>query len=38
MSITVIVMLVVGAALLAAMVLWNDWRPGRRRETDVYDR
>jgi hypothetical protein len=33
----VILMLVGGAGLLAAMVLWNDWHPGRRREVDLYD-
>ncbi|MGH8974426.1 MAG: DUF6458 family protein [Acidimicrobiia bacterium] len=33
----VILMLVGGAGLLAAMVLWNDWHPGRRREIDLYD-
>jgi hypothetical protein len=33
----VILMLVGGVGLLAAMVLWNDWHPGRRREIDLYD-
>jgi hypothetical protein len=37
MTLSIIVMLVLGVALLTAMVLWNDWHPGRRRETDVYD-
>ncbi|HEY3239789.1 MAG TPA: DUF6458 family protein [Acidimicrobiia bacterium] len=33
----VILMLLGGVGLLAAMVLWNDWHPGRRREVDLYD-
>jgi hypothetical protein len=33
----VILMLLGGVGLLAAMVLWNDWHPGRRREIDLYD-
>lgn len=33
----VILMLLGGLGLLAAMVLWNDWHPGRRREIDLYD-
>ena len=33
----IILMLVGGVGLLAAMVLWNDWHPGRRREMDLYD-
>ncbi len=37
MSFGVIVVLVVGLALLLAMVLWNDWHPARRREIDLYE-
>lgn len=33
----VILMLLGGVGLLAAMILWNDWQPGRRREVDLYD-
>jgi hypothetical protein len=36
-AVGVILMLLGGAGLLAAMVLWNDWQPGRRREIDLYD-
>ena len=36
-SVGIILMLLGGAGLLAAMVLWNDWHPGRRREIDLYD-
>jgi hypothetical protein len=32
-----ILMLLGGVGLLAAMVLWNDWHPGGRREVDLYD-
>lgn len=33
----VILMLLGGVGLLAAMILWNDWQPARRREVDFYD-
>ena len=36
-AVGVILMLLGGVGLLAAMVLWNDWHPGRRREIDLYD-
>ena len=36
-AVGVILMLLGGAGLLAIMVLWNDWQPGRRREVDLYD-
>jgi len=36
-TVGVILMLLGGVGLLAAMVLWNDWHPGRRREVDLYD-
>lgn len=37
MGIRVVIVLVAGLALLAAMVAWNDWHPARRREVDFYD-
>ncbi len=36
-AVGVILMLLGGVGLLAAMVLWNDWHPGRHREIDLYD-
>ena len=36
-AVGMILMLLGGAGLLAVMVLWNDWQPGRRREVDLYD-
>jgi hypothetical protein len=37
MGITMIIVLVAGVALLAAMVIWNDWHPGWRRDVDLFD-
>lgn len=33
----VILMLLGGVGLLAGMILWNDWHPGRRRDFDFFD-